>query len=325
MSYIKQHSKFLVLLILFSAIFCISFMLYHLPVASVLYPSLLCIFLSVVFLIIESNKAEKKHIELLQISKLSASMINSLPEIKNGDDEDYQRIILNLIDEQAKLETETANSYTNMIDYYTVWAHQIKTPIAVMKLNLQDEDSPLSRRLSSELFRIEQYVQMVLVFLRLDSNSTDYVIKEYDLDNIIKQTVKRFAGEFIARKISLKYNPINVKMKTDEKWFSFVLEQIISNALKYTREGSVKIYVENNDTLCIEDSGIGIAGEDLPRIFEKGFTGYNGRSDKKASGLGLYLCKRICKNLNHNIYATSEVDKGTVIHINLKQYELNAE
>ena len=219
----------------------------------------------------------------------------------------------------------TGQKYSDMIDYYTVWAHQIKTPIASMRLQLQNEDSSLSRRLSADLFRVEQYVEMVLTFLRLDSDSSDYLIREYDLDAIIRSAVKKFAGEFIGRKLKLVYEPVNVKVITDEKWLSFVVEQVLSNALKYTYAGSITITLEPEKKLCIRDTGIGIAPEDLPRIFENGYTGCNGRSDKKASGIGLYLCKRICTNLGHKITAASVVDEGTVICIDLSQRTLEAE
>ena len=212
-----------------------------------------------------------------------------------------------------------------MIDYYTVWAHQIKTPIASMRLHLQNEDSALSRTLTSDLHRIEQYVEMVLTFLRLNSESTDYVIKEYDLDKIIKGAVKKFSSDFISRKLSLVYEPLNTTVITDEKWLSFVIEQVLSNALKYTPTGSIIITLENKKVLRIRDTGIGIAPEDLPRVFENGYTGYNGRVDKKASGIGLYLCKRICDNLGHAITARSIVGLGTIIDIDLAQRKLEVE
>ena len=166
---------------------------------------------------------------------------------------------------------------------------------------------------------------MVLTFLRLNSESTDYVIKEYDLDKIVKQAVKKFSTEFIGRKLSLVYEPLNTTVITDEKWLSFVMEQVLSNALKYTPAGSITITLEKEKTLRIRDTGIGIAPEDLPRIFENGYTGYNGRTDKKASGIGLYLCKRICSNLGHTITARSMVDVGTTIDIELARTKLEVE
>ena len=195
-----------------------------------------------------------------------------------------------------------------------------------MRLTLQNEDTAFSRKISEDLFRIEQYVQMVLMFLRLDSDSTDYVIKEYNLDELIKQAIRKFSTQFIGKKIRLEYKPVNISVVTDEKWLLFVIEQVISNAIKYTpSEGCITIDLEQPQILCIHDTGIGIAPEDLPRIFEKGYTGYNGRNDKKASGIGLYLCKRICKNLGHTISANSSLDNGTVIRINLKQRRLEVE
>ena len=137
--------------------------------------------------------------------------------------------------------------------------------------------------------------------------------------------MKKFSGEFISRKIGLSYEKIEEDVLTDEKWLSFVVEQVLSNALKYTMTGTVSIYMEEPHILCIRDTGIGIAPEDLPRIFEKGYTGYNGRMDKKASGIGLYLCRRICDNLGHRIWAQSEPDKGTTIRIDVSHREMKFE
>ena len=187
-----------------------------------------------------------------------------------------------------------------------------------MHLKLQQEDSELSRSVSSDLLKIDQYADMVLAFLRLDSDYTDYVLKEHTLDPIIRQAIKKYASEFILRRITLCYEPITAKVVTDEKWLAFVIEQLISNALKYTVEGTVSIYFEKPSTLCIADTGIGISKEDLPRIFERGYTGINGRADRKATGIGLHLCKRICSNLGHDISAYSD-EKGTTIRINLSQ------
>lgn len=227
--------------------------------------------------------------------------------------------------ERVRREEEWDKKFRDMVDYYTLWAHQIKTPIASMGLQLQSQDTPLTRQLSVELARIGQYVEMVLVFLRLDSQSTDYVFREYALDEILRRSLRSFAGEFISRRLKLCYTPTELKVVTDEKWLSFVVEQVLSNALKYTPEGSVSIYAEEPATLCIRDTGIGIAPEDLPRIFERSYTGYQGRADHRASGIGLYLCKLICDRLGHTIRAESRVGEGTVIRIGLEQTRVEAE
>lgn len=315
----------IVLFLIFCLIFAILFILYNITLKAVLYPALLCFIFGLVYAVIDFSKVRKKHKKMCDIQKLTSSMIKTLPEADSIEESDYRKLIIKLTDEISELEYDSSMKYSEMIDYYTVWAHQIKTPIASIKLSLQNEDTPLARRLSSELFRIEQYVEMVLAFLRLDSTSTDYVFKEYELDDIIRASIKSFSTEFIERKIGLDFTPSGKKIITDQKWLSFVLEQILSNSLKYTREGCIKLYMINGSVLCIEDSGIGISPEDLPRIFEKGYTGTNGRIDSKASGLGLYLCKRICDNLGVGITAESEPDKGTAIYLDFEQYRLKKE
>lgn len=325
MMYIRQRRKGLIAGIVFSCIFTVSFILYELPVKAVMYPAVLCLCLCIVFAILDFRRAKKKHDMLSAISDIADVREENLPLCLGLDDEDYQKVLYMVKEKHGELVTKYQQSYADMVEYYTVWAHQIKTPIASMRLTLQNEDSALSRQLTNDLFRTEQYVEMVLTFLRLNSESTDYIIREYDLDEIIRQSVKKFAGEFISRKISLSYEPINYTVLTDEKWLSFVIEQVLSNALKYTPSGSIFITMEDEGRLCIRDTGIGIDAQDLPRIFEHGYTGYNGRLDKKASGIGLYLCKRICERLGHGIEARSTVSEGTSIIIDLSHIDLGVE
>lgn len=318
-AYLKQRKGELLVFFLFSIIFLCVFFLYHLPLGAVAYPAFLCMLLGAIFLFFDFRRVWRKHQSLVKLQKLSAEVMEEFPAVQSIEEQDYQDIIFLLKEEQKRFENEMNARYSDMEDYYTTWVHQIKTPIASMRLSLQNEDSVLSGKVMDDLLRIEQYVEMVLMFLRLGSGSTDYVIKEYDLDSIVKQAVKKFAGQFIRRKISLEYRPLGVSVLTDEKWLLFVLEQIISNALKYTPSGKIMITLEEKKTLVIRDTGIGIAPEDLPRIFEKGYTGYNGRVDKKASGLGLYLCQRICKNLGHKITAESMPGQGTAISLCLEK------
>lgn len=321
-AYIKERRMFFIAFLLFVLIFSLSFFLFQITIKAVLYPAALCALFGFFIIIIDFIKVRANHSELLRIQKLTADMITELPETDSVYSDDYNEIINKLKTEVSRLESDTSAKYKDMIDYYTVWAHQIKTPIASMRLTLQNDDSALSRTIMSDLFRIEQYVEMVLAFLRLDAESSDYVFRDHSVDEMVRKSVKKFSSEFINRKISLDLKPCNSKIITDEKWFEFVIEQLLSNALKYTRKGSIKIYMPNPETLCIEDTGIGIASEDLPRIFERGYTGYNGRIDATSSGLGLYLCKRICNNLSIGIKAESEPDKGTRIILDLSQYKI---
>lgn len=292
------------------------FLLSELPLGALMYSTLLCAVVIFLFALVDIRREYKKHKLYRRID--SAAVVPALPAPGSVCEQDCIRIIKLLSAEAEKAETDGRERYNNMIEYYTVWAHQIKTPIAAMRLDLQNEDSALSRRLGAELFRIEQYVEMVMAFLRLDSDFTDYVFKSHDVDRIIRESLKRFAGEFISRRLQLRYEPTGICAVTDDKWLGFVIEQVLSNALKYTREGSVKIYAEGS-VLCIADTGIGIADEDLPRIFDRGYTGCNGRSDKSASGLGLYLCRRICDNLGVRIRVRSKPMAGTCVCIDLSQ------
>ncbi len=324
-AYIIQRRKVILAFLFFSLIYAVSFFMYHLPLEAVAYPSMLCVLLGLGFILSDFFFVKRKHNRLLKIKSVIDSEILFMPETNSVEENDYQNIIQELQRQAAASEAAAAERYKNVIEYYTVWVHQIKMPITSMKLSLENEDTSFSKKLSLDLFRIEQYVDMVLVFLRLDSGSGDYIFKEYKLDDIIQQSIVKFSSEFIARKIYPKYTPTSDTVITDDKWLSFVIEQVLSNALKYTHKGEIKIYTEQPKILCIEDTGIGISPSDLPRIFEKGYTGYNGRIDKHASGIGLYLCKRICNNLGAKISITSELDIGTTVKIDLRQYKLKKE
>lgn len=303
-------------MIVVEGVFASSYFLFDMPAVTVLYPLILSTSALIVAGVIDFVFTYNKHRKLTQ-NEISAS--------SDPIEKDYQEIIRKLKEEEAYSRQKTTSDYNNMVEYYTVWAHQIKTPIASMRLQIQSEDTESARKLIGDLNRIEAYVEMVLTFLRLDSDSTDYLIKEYDLDEIIRPAIRKFSREFILKKLKLEYEPIEFKTITDSKWLSFIIEQVISNAVKYTSEGYVRIYMSEPGILCIEDTGVGISEEDLPRIFENGYTGFNGREDKRASGIGLYLCKRISDNLGHKIYAESKVGEGTKIFLDMRAKKLEVE
>ena len=317
--YLRQRRRIFFYFIVCVLICFLTFALYHLPLAAVAYPAVLCLLVCLLGLFFDFLRVWRRHMQMEKLKEQTISVIDRLPTAQTISEADDQALLEHFQQEHQAFEKLSSAEYEDMLEYYTVWAHQIKTPIASMRLRLQQEDSPLSRQLQPELSRIEQYADMVMAYLRLGSDTTDYVIRECDLDNIVRPAVRKFAGEFIGRHLKLDYQPLHVRVLTDEKWLGFVVEQVISNALKYTPEGSVSIYLEEPMTLCIRDTGIGIAEEDLPRIFERGYTGLNGRRDRRASGLGLYLCSRICKNLGHRISARSKEEDGTVICIGLER------
>ena len=322
--YLRQRRGILSAFALMATLLSISFWLYELPLEAVLYPMALCLLLGGGILTADYLRVRRQHKMMRQVTELTEDTLHQLPE-RTIEDRDWYRLLEQMCRRQGALEGEMSTRYENMVDYYTLWAHQIKTPIASMSLTLQNEDTPLSRQLTSDLLRVEQYVEMALMFLRLDGDTMDYVVREYALDDILRQAVRKFAGEFIRRRIRLDFTPTNYRVITDDKWLCFVVEQLLSNALKYTAAGSIAICMETPGVLCIRDTGMGIAPEDLPRIFEKGYTGCNGRTDKRASGIGLYLCRRICDHLGHTISASSVPGEGTELCLGLSQRELPLE
>lgn len=319
--YLRAQRRGMLFLGFCCLIFTVSFALYGLPLGAVLYPAALCAAAGGIILLLSLRKSRAVCQELSLMQHHPADLPDELPAAQSPQEQAYQALLLALHTDRQKLKSDMNARYHDMTEYYTVWAHQIKTPIAAIRLALQNDDTPLSRRLTGEVGRVEQYVQMALTYLRLGSDSSDYVIRSCALDDIVRPAVRRFAGEFIQRKIQLNYQMLNYTVITDEKWLGFVVEQVLSNALKYTPQGSVSIYMEPEGVLCIRDTGIGIAPEDLPRVFEKGYTGYNGRSHRKASGLGLYLCREILTRLGHSVSAESQVDHGTTIRIDLRQHK----
>lgn len=315
-SYLKYRAVMIVTCVLIVGIFASSYLLFDMPKIAVLYPLVLTLCIGLAAAAADFVFFVRRHNRILS---------EELPVPKDRLEEDYQFIIEKMKEEADMAGQKASADYTDMVEYYTVWAHQIKTPIAAMRLNLQSEDTESARRLMGDLNRIEAYVEMVLTFLRLDSNNTDYLIKEYDIDEIVRPAVRKFSREFILKKLRLEYELVNYMAVTDSKWLSFIVEQIISNAVKYTSEGSVRIYMRTPGVLCIEDTGIGISEEDLPRIFENGYTGFNGREDKRASGIGLYLCKRIADNLGHKLSAESKPGVGTKLMIDLRKKNIGIE
>lgn len=319
--YLQSKLGVILLFLAFGAVLAFSFVLYRLPAEAVLYPAALCVLLGIGVLLLDFFRVRRRHMVLRDLKEIDAE----LPEVRDIEAEDYREIVRLLREANREARTRSETDMAAMVDYYTLWVHQIKTPIAAMRLRLQDEDSELSRALLSDLGRIERYVSMVLTYLRLENGATDYVIKETDLDSVIRPVLRQFAGEFISRKLKLDYTPVERKVLTDGKWLSFVVEQVLSNALKYTPSGSVSISMEEPAALVIRDTGIGIPPEDLPRVFERNYTGLAGRADTRASGIGLSLCKSVCDRLGHTISIESTPGEGTSVRIDLSARELEIE
>ena len=247
----------------------------------------------------------------------------------------YHRLLENQSIARSESESSAAIRQSQMRDYYSMWVHQIKTPISAMKLLLEVEREELGQLIcddeqsqyllpdnmdsfEDELFRIEEYVSMALQYQRVSSTENDFVLEKVSVDGVIRDTIKKYAKIMIRRHIGINYSGTGQVVYTDGKWLAFMLEQILSNAIKYTPQGGVTIETaEEKDRffITIKDTGIGIKAEDLPRVFEKGYTGYNGHADKKATGIGLYLCRQMADKLGHTIRMESEIGKGTKVWI----------
>lgn len=223
--------------------------------------------------------------------------------------------------EKSRVDTEnmSAKSSKDMEQYYNIWVHQIKTPISGMNVLLQSmEPTEEVGELQNQLFSVEQYVDMALQCQKIKSTTNDFSFAEIPLNKVIRENIRKYARLFIAKKLAVRYEETALRVLTDEKWISFVLGQIITNAVKYSDKGSITISAcedERNTYLSVKDEGIGISPEDLPRVFERGYTGYNGRADKKSTGIGLFLCKSVTRMLGHKIQISSEPGKGTEVTI----------
>ena len=338
--------KLQILLMLFPTILTgMIFLLYQLPLEPILYIAVLWILTGLGTCAFGFHNYQK-NIHNLQIISAAPDLNLSRMDPPSNDADALQQEIMHSLN-RMRIDAETANQKTleEMTDYYTMWAHQIKTPIFALRLLLQ-ENPTVNKEALTELFKIEQYVEMVLGYLRTEDMSSDLKLSRCALDSIIREQIHKYAGIFISKKLSLTYEGISENVLTDEKWLGFVIGQILSNALKYTRTGGIEIWLEDERgnrvsenpnlkqntapgicntapaTLVIADSGIGIQPEDLPRIFEKGYTGVNGREDNRATGIGLYLSRKILRKLGHEITVDSQVDKGTEVRMSLWKKDL---
>lgn len=337
--YMKYHVKWF-----FAVLFCGLMMsavmiLNHISCQEILYGMLLCIVIFAAIMTADFYSYSRRYKKLKELEHSVTVSLNGMEETDEPLHQEYQTLIKKLFAENARLANESVHREQDLMEYYTMWVHQIKTPIAALKLlleetdeesgsipagkNEQERNNNLQQQLYKEakqneelqeLFRIEQYVEMALHYMRLGSETTDFVIKTVQLDAVIREAIHKYAKQFVQKKIRLNYEAVKKEAVTDEKWLEFVIEQILSNAIKYTPKGSISIYMEEM-TLVISDTGIGIRQEDLPRVCEKGYTGYNGHADKRSTGIGLYLCSRILKKLGHTLTITSKEGEGTRVAI----------
>lgn len=322
--YLKKKGWLLVLLGACVGMFAWVLALYDLPAEAAGYGGLLCLLLLLAAGAVDFFRWRRKVLLLESLRGQAALLLPLVPEPQDLEAAAYRELLMELDEDRRTAVSALDARMRESVDYYTMWVHQIKTPISAMRLILQGDESERGRALSAELFRVERYVELVLSYLRLGGGSSDYVIRQVDLDGVLRQAARKYAPLFIRGKVSLELRETGLKVLSDEKWLQLVVEQVLSNAVKYAPGGHVTVWSEG-ERLFIRDDGVGIAAEDLPRIFERGFTGYNGRMDKRATGIGLYLSREICQKLGHTITVESELGKGTRVTIGLARPVLEVE
>lgn len=305
------------------AVFALIIWLTRLPFYFFGYATQLSLFVWLCMLIFQWSKYIKRVEKIQQLNPTSRQLFTT----KNmaSLDEAYVTQYKQLEKEFEQFREQTREKEKEQLDYFTLWLHQIKTPISAISLILQrsGEDSKEHQQLEQELIYLNNYTHMALNYLKLEETGKELDLGEIKLDSVVKETLKNYALLFIYNDIGLEYERIEEAVLTDRKWLQVLIEQILSNSLKYTSRGTIKIYMETPTRLAIEDTGSGIRKEDLPRIFEKGYTGLNGRLHEKSTGLGLFLSRKICQRLGHTLTITSELDIGTKVTIDFSRETLN--
>lgn len=324
LDYLKSRQSVLLLYLLSIAIIRLLGYLARQEAVYVRYETILVSFAFVCVLLVDGARYRRKRRQMAQIREQTALLPRELPEPLDGLSGDYDALIRALSRENERLKTENLRQQEEQRDYYTLWVHQIKTPICAMRLLLDAKDDEGARLLKQELFKVDQYADLALKYVKLGDIAGDLVVERCDLNEIARAAVKKYSLLFVCNKLTIRLEPLARDVPSDAMWLGFILGQLLSNSVKYTHTGGVRIYMEGA-ALVVEDSGIGIRKEDLPRIFEKGYTGYNGRMDTRASGIGLYLVKRAADALGISVAVASELGSGTRVTLRFPTYDAFAQ
>lgn len=203
-------------------------------------------------------------------------------------------------------------------EYIEMWCHEVKTPVATSQLIIENNSNPVNDSIKEELLKIDDYVEQVLFYARSENVEKDYLIKDIELSDLVNSVIKRNKKDLINKRIKIELDNLDISVASDKKWLEFILNQIINNAIKYIDKDPIIIIgarkYRDRIELTIQDHGIGIVESELKRVFDKGFTGTIGRQKQKSTGIGLYLCKKLCTRLNHEIKIDSN-QEGTIVTI----------
>lgn len=358
-AYFFENVRWLSVILFIALVMTATMLLNKIPFYEIGYGMLLCGFVAVAAVLAGYGRHRESFRQLEQMQENIVAAPGEMKEPEYMYERQYQACIRAVVQEKDRLQKEMTNRQQELSEYYSMWVHQVKTPIAALKLLIDEEMNACldadcteesdtcvinARQKQNELFRIEQYVDMALQYTRLGAPANDFVFERVLLDEAVKPSIHKYARLFIQKQLRLAYVPQDITAVTDKKWLGFVIDQLLSNAVKYTREGGITIevftppqdscgvqtkeghkhwYERNPDTkesanmvhIVIEDTGIGIRADDLPRVCEMGYTGYNGHADKYSTGIGLYLCKAILDKLGHKFVITSGQGRGTRVEI----------
>lgn len=276
-----------------------------------------------IYIIIEYIKY-KKYFDNIENVLKSLDKKYLLPEVIEEPNSIIGEEVNDILKEISRDMHEQVKYYRNMQEeyreYIEMWVHEIKTPIASSKLLIENNYNDLTRKIDIQIDRIENFVEQVLYYSRSDEVGKDYIIKKVELLPLVKNVIRKNQRDFISKRIRLQLGELNEVVYSDSKWIEFILNQILINSIKYSKGKDDKIQIESKEisntvVLTIEDEGVGIIERDLDRVFEKGFTGENGRKFGKSTGIGLYLCKKLCNKLGLGLEIQSKVNVGTKISI----------
>jgi len=325
--YVEEKRYFLILFIIMMLFITLMMMVSSdrdQLISNILYTNLGCIFLATIYIItgyFYHNSFYKQLNELIKSDE--KEILEATPKPQNYEQELYMKLLKkvhnNYMDDIEKLHNEKKEHQ----DFIMSWIHEVKLPITASLLLMRNSAGKtvnyLVDKFEDELRKIENYVEQALYYSRIDSFSKDYFITEISLNQVIRESIKKHSKLFINKHINFTIWDEQRFVQSDSKWLGFIIDQIISNSLKYTNEGgSISFMFEENSKeklLKIKDTGIGIKPEDIGRVFEKGFTGSTGRNYSQSTGMGLYLAKQMVLKLDHNISIQSEVGKYTKVNI----------
>jgi signal transduction histidine kinase len=321
--YIKEKLPVLFINIIIFAFIIFLFYLYNVNLILILLICVLWLMPIITFIASDFLKKRKYYTNILsQLNALDKKyLITELtqePSFLEG------KILYHVLKDTNKCMHENINSYKYLQqeyrEYIETWVHEVKTPISSSKLVVENNKNEITLSILEELVKIEEFIEQALYYSRSNTTEEDYIVREFDLKTIINDVIKKNSKYFIQKRISLEMDDFNDTLFSDIKWVHFILNQIIINALNYSKSDNPMIKIcakknDNNITLYIEDNGVGISEKDLPMVFNKGFTGNNGRVNKRSTGMGLYLCKKLCGKLGLAIEITSVINMGTTVKV----------